>query len=300
MSLPPLYALRAFDAAARLGSFSQAAQLLHLTPGAISRHVRTLEEWFNCTLFHRHGPRVVLSDAGRALAAELAAGFEQLERACAHFRQQNGELRLKAPSTLTMRWLLPALQSFNEFESSFRVQLTSVWMDKDSIDFHREPFDCAILLGDGQFGAETHAQRLFDEWLIPLCAPDFPLTGQNYDVIHPSPDRRDWRRWLQRSGMTGSQRLNQGKVFDTLEQGNMAAISGHGITVGDLLLSQSALESGQLVTPWPQAVATGDSYYLVWSQRSTRSANVQRLNAFLQQRVPLLPTSGVTLLPEKI
>ena len=73
MSLPPLYALRAFEAAARLGSFSKAAELLNVTPGAVSRHIRTLEQWFDCALFQRHGPRVTVTDAGQALAAGSAA-----------------------------------------------------------------------------------------------------------------------------------------------------------------------------------------------------------------------------------
>ena len=75
MPLPPLYALRAFEAAARLGSFSKAAELLNVTPGAVSRHIRTLEQWFDCELFRRHGPRVEISATGQVLAAQLGAAL---------------------------------------------------------------------------------------------------------------------------------------------------------------------------------------------------------------------------------
>ena len=102
MTLPPLYALRAFEAAARLGSFSKAAASLHVTPGAVSRHVQTLEAWFECELFHRHGPRVEVTEAGRALAEQLTEGFQSLTMACQTFRRNGQELRLKAPSTLTL------------------------------------------------------------------------------------------------------------------------------------------------------------------------------------------------------
>ncbi len=71
MTLPPLYALRAFEAAARLGSFSKAAEILNVTPGAVSRHVRTLEEWFECKLFERHGPKVLITPSGHSLASQL-------------------------------------------------------------------------------------------------------------------------------------------------------------------------------------------------------------------------------------
>ena len=104
MSLPPLYALRAFEVAARLNSFSKAAETLNITPGAVSRHVRTLELWFDCELFRRHGPRVEISATGQVLAAQLGEGFHSLELACDAFARRRRELRLKAPSTLTLRW----------------------------------------------------------------------------------------------------------------------------------------------------------------------------------------------------
>ncbi len=98
MSLPPLYALRAFEVAARLNSFSKAAEALNITPGAVSRHVRTLEQWFDCELFKRQGPRVEVSDAGRILAGQLSESFSNIEWACRAFRSENHLLRLKAPA----------------------------------------------------------------------------------------------------------------------------------------------------------------------------------------------------------
>lgn len=169
--MPPLYALRAFETAARLGSFSQAAAALHVTPGAVSRHVSTLESWFACRLFVRHGPKVTLTDAGYQLAKALNESFSSIDRACQTLRRQAGKLRLKAPSTLTMRWLLDVLQQFRQQHQRPEVEMSSLWMDRDSVDFTQEPFDCAILLGDGNFGNNNCCSLLFAEWLIPLCAP---------------------------------------------------------------------------------------------------------------------------------
>jgi LysR family glycine cleavage system transcriptional activator len=106
--LPPLYALRAFEAAARHASFTRAAQELAITQSAVSRHVRTLEEHFACRLFERRGRSLQLTEAARMLLPGLRDGFEALERACNTLRVDDTVLRLKAPSTLTMRWLLAA------------------------------------------------------------------------------------------------------------------------------------------------------------------------------------------------
>lgn len=290
MTLPPLYALRAFATAARLESFSQAAAVLNVTPGAISRHIRTLEDWFDCELFVRKGPKVAITAAGSVLAAQLEGGFEQLESACAAFTQHNHQLRLKAPSTLTMRWLLDVLQKYREQYSTPDVQITSVWMDTDSVDFTREPYDCAILLGSGEFGANTESRLLFQEWLIPLCAPALKQQAQANlaacELIHPTHDRRDWRRWL--AGVADAPQINlwQGKLFDTLEQGNMAAISGHGVSVGDLLLSIEAIQSGLLTLPYPQPVATGEGYYLVWPKSTSSMKNIGLFADWLVTQVP--------------
>ncbi|MCE0494776.1 LysR family transcriptional regulator [Vibrio salinus] len=290
MTLPPLYALRAFEAAARLGSFSKAAKQLNVTPGAISRHIRTLEEWFECDLFTRNGPHIRVTDSGRALTGQLTEGFSCLERACDSLRSNRREIRLKAPSTLTMRWLLDVLTSFRENYSTPVVEITSVWMDKDAVDFSCEPYDCAILLGNGQFGPETESSLLFEEWLTPVCVPELVRQAQqnlpDCELIHPSPDRRDWRRWLKRTGKFSQLNLSRGKVFDTLEQGNLAAIRGHGISVGDVLLSQEAISAGQLALPFNEAVATGESYYLVWPKDTTRRDNIDLFYHWLKGAVP--------------
>jgi DNA-binding transcriptional LysR family regulator len=291
MTLPPLYALRAFTSAAQLGSFSQAAAALNVTPGAISRHIRTLEAWFDCQLFIRKGPKVEISAAGSVLATQLQAGFTSLEQACAAFAQQGRQLRLKAPSTLTTRWLLDALQIYREQNSTPEVQITSVWMDTDKVDFSREPFDCAILLGNGHFGPNTECHLLFQEWLIPICAPALKLQAQTQltscELIHPSHDRRDWLRWSQGAADAPIINLWQGKLFDTLEQGMMAAISGHGVSVGDLLLCQQAINDGLLTLPFTQPVATGEGYYLVWPTSHQEAPNVKLLLQWLLDQTPI-------------
>jgi len=293
--IPPLYALRAFEVAARSCSFTRAAEELSLTQSAISRHIRNLEELFGCHLFERKGPKLQLTDAGQGLAQELKAGFKLIEDACLPFRANAGHLRLKAPSSLTMRWLLQVLEKLNAADPGLAVQLSSVWMDIDSVDFYAEPYDCAILLGDGHFGAQTECCKLFDEWLIPICsskalgAEAWTLeTLEHHELIHPSSDRRDWRRWLRRLDLDERVRLDRGKVFGTLDQGISAAMRGHGVSIADLGLVLEDVRDGLLALPFKTAVGTGDSYYLVWLKGSLRKERILAFRDFLNSQLPQL------------
>lgn len=289
-SLPPLYALKAFESTARTGSATFAANELGVTQSAVSKHVKTLERYFGCQLFVRNGPRMEVTPQGQIFATELKHGFKRIEDACTLFQSERGILRLKAPSSLTMRWLLDCLGRFRQTAPGFEVQISSVWMDIDTISFFNEPYDCAILLGGGRFGEGTESVGLFGEWLIPVCAPSLIGAGEmilaEQELIHPSPDRRDWRRWLARSGFEEETDLMRGKVFDTLEQGNAAAIAGHGVSVGDLAMCAAAIADGQLTLPFKTAVNTRDGYYLVWPDGSRKLPYIKRLLAFLQDCIP--------------
>ncbi|MCQ2028190.1 LysR substrate-binding domain-containing protein [Pseudomonas zhaodongensis] len=303
LRMPPLYALRAFEVAARFGSFTQAAESLCITQSAVSRHVKTLEEHLGCPLFERRGSRLALTDTGRMLAQELKVGFRTIENACIAVNRQRDALRLKAPSTLTMRWLLGALDDFHLSHPQDRVQLTSAWMDLDAVDFHNEPFDCAILLGNAGFPADWHRVKLFDEWLVPVCVPGYqggpPWTAARLceaELIHPSRDCRDWRRWLQRVGLVDAVAWQQGKLFDTLELGISAAAQGHGISIGDLALVDAELQKGSLMLPFSQAVRSGDSYYLVWPATGETPMTLTRMKDYLLQHLPDIDSRGVALL----
>ena len=286
--LPPLYALRAFEAAARHASFTRAAEELAITQSAVSRHIRTLEEHFACRLFERRGRSLQLTDPARALMPGLRDGFDALERACTALRADDQVLRLKAPSTLTMRWLLGRLSHYRLAHADSEVQLTSAWMDVDKVDFRHEPFDCAVLLSDGQFPEEWDSVLLFEEWLIPVCAADDAQAGpwslerlREAEQLHPTPDRRDWRQWLQATGLAEQVPLKSGQLFDMLELGIVAAARGYGVSIGDLLLMAEDVGAGRLGLPWPTAVFSGCSYYLVWPKAHRAQARLQRLRDYL-------------------
>ncbi|MEG5264996.1 LysR substrate-binding domain-containing protein [Pseudomonas sp. JDS28PS106] len=302
-SLPPLYALRAFEAAARHASFTRAAQELSITQSAVSRHIRTLEDHFACRLFQRHGRHLQLTETARALLPGVRDGFQALERACSMVRAEEGIVRMKAPSTLTMRWLLARLSRFRHLQPGNEVQLTSAWMDVDSVDFAHEPFDCAILLSRGHFPPEWEATLLFPEWLIPVGAPalldESPWTVQRLaaaELLHPTPDRRDWRRWLERTGLAGQVSLKGGQIFDTLELGMIAAARGYGVSIGDLLMVAEDVAQRRLSLPWRTAVFSGENYYLVWPRTRPGAEQMRRLSDFLQSEVQATALPDVELL----
>ncbi|CAG8998986.1 MAG: Glycine cleavage system transcriptional activator [Candidatus Celerinatantimonas neptuna] len=298
--LPPLYALRAFEQAAKHGSFTAAAQSLSLTPSAISHHIKTLEESFDCKLFIRSGPRLEITEAGRIFATHLEEGFIKLQRACELFSLNSSEIRIKAPSTLTMKWLIDAAHAFESVNLSLKLQISSIWKNFDWVDFEREHYDCAILLGNGYYGQKNESRKLFDEWIIPICSPELKLKNKmeipQNELIHPSIDRRDWRHWLQKAGKDIAVNLDRGKVFDTFEQGCFAAILGHGISIGDLVLSYEAITQGQLIYPFPEAVTTGNAYYLVWPSQSNRTESIETLYQFLLEQIPRISIPGLKYL----
>ena len=301
--LPALYALRAFEAAARHSSFTRAAEELAITQSAVSRHVRTLEEHFACRLFERRGRSLQLTESARMLLPGLRDGFDALERACNTLRVDDTVLRLKAPSTLTMRWLLARLSRYRLNNSDGEVQLTSAWMDVDKVDFLHEPFDCAVLLSQGGFSDEWESAELFAEWLIPVCAPQ-ALGEQSWDLprlqaaelLHPTPDRRDWRQWLQAMGLAEQVPLKGGQVFDTLELGMVAAARGYGVSIGDLVMVAEDVAQGRLGLPWPCAVPSGCSYYLVWPKARRGQERFRRLRDFLLAEVAAMQLPEVQAL----
>ena len=302
--LPPLYALRAFEAAARLCSFTRAGEELSITQSAVSRHIRTLEEHFACRLFVRSGRSLQLTEAARVLLPGVREGFAALERACDNLRGEDDILRMKAPSTLTMRWLLACLSRFRHLQPGNEVQLTSAWMDVDHVDFNQKPFDCAVLLSDGVFPAEWEVRKLFPELLIPVGAPDL-LDEEPWDVgrlasielLHPTVDKRDWREWLERMGLGDKVSLKGGQVFDTLELGMIAAARGYGISMGDLLMVAEDVAQGRLSLPWPTAVPSGMDYYLVWPRTRPGGERLRRLSDFLADEVAAMDLPDVEILP---
>jgi LysR family glycine cleavage system transcriptional activator len=278
MRLPPLNALRAFEAAARHGSFVHAAQELHVTQGAVSRHVKLLEEHLNVVLFRRLPRGLELTAAAHRLLPKVTASFELIMDAANEATGAACELKVIAPATFANRWLMPRLARFKQLHADLQV---SVGLLRSSWDeFYRGNFDIAISYpGDDKIPTGMESMLIRRERLTPVCSPSLldgecPLRSQqdlkHHTLLHPDPDLYDWRKWLDRAGLSGEIDFRKGQFYETMEMAIQAAVGGLGITIADLYLVRDELSAGSLVAPF-DVVMGDDAGYSILCRRG-RSA----------------------------
>ena len=264
--LPPLNALQAFEAAARHGSFTRAADELRVTHGAVSRHVQMLEGWLGLPLFTRHNRRVVLTEAGVAYATEIGAALDRIALATAR-QVERGRPRLlhvNALATFTLRWLIPRLSGFQVANPAIEVRLTTSNVPLAQL---AEPFDVAI-----RGGPETRpghrAEPFLSERRIPVCSPALlqrlPLAGpeqlRQHTLLHAATLPRVWPDWLRAAGVPDLE--PQASV--TLEHFYLtlqAALDGLGIAMGPERLIADDVAAGRLTLPFAGPSLPARSYY---------------------------------------
>ena len=283
-ALPPLNAIRAFEAAARNRSFSRAANELHVTQGAISRHIKTLEQNLNCQLFLRHPQGVELTHAGEQLLPDLTASFERITRAIRQVSVSDKELKIIAAPTLATRWLMPYLQQYQDENPDVRISAS--WFKSSYDEFYEGGFDIGIdcaSSADGKRPEDLEPLYLKSESLTPVCSPEYlksmpPITQSRdltgFNIIHSTPDRWDWRLWFENIGVDVSE-VKQERVFDTQEMAITAAITGMGMAVVDINLVQSELNDGRLVAPVDIVVREGTGYYLFTKRGRFQERKIQ-------------------------
>jgi LysR family glycine cleavage system transcriptional activator len=285
MRLPPLNALRAFEAAARHESFARAAQELHVSQGAVSRHVKLLEARLGVALFRRRPQGLELTGAGRALLPELSAALERMARAVTRVAEADREIRVIAAPTFAMRWLVPRLPRFRDLHPELRV---SVGIFRHGFEEFRDGgYDLGINPLDEGFRPPASFERIMlrPEALTPICAPSLLREGRSplrrpadlarQTLLHPMADRADWRRWAAAAGLDGLD-VDGGLVFATMEMALGAAIGGLGVTVGDLYLIRGELAAGSLVAPFDLVLSEGTGYFLLLEQGRRHEPRIRR------------------------
>ena len=263
-NLPPLTALRAFDAAARHMSFARAAQELNVTPAALSFQIKSLEEHLGAPLFKRLNRAVELTDAGRALAPDAQAAFETLTVGWRNAQRtlDHQSLTVTAGPAFTAKWLAPRLFAFAhehpEIELRFSASLRQV-------DLLRDNVDVAIRFGAGE-DLGLFSQPLAEEWvtpvMIPALAERFPtpeslrgatLIGDgSMDFLDPP---ADWNAWFTAMGIEGIDA--HGPQFSQADHALDAALTGVGVVLGRRALVVKDLADGRLVAPYGTALRTG-------------------------------------------
>ena len=287
--LPPLNSLRAFEAAARLGSFNQAAGELHVTHGAISRHVQLLEDWLGTPMFRRLNRRVVLTEAGQAYLTEIGAAFDRIavataQHATAHARSRL--LRINATATLTLRWLIPRLSSFQRANPAIEVRLTT---SNDPIETLDEPHEIAIRRREGEVAGYVMVSSV-PEYRLPVCSPKLlerlPLRRvddlREHTLLHTVSQPTAWSDWLKAVGFADLI-PRQSLVLEHNYQALQGALEGLGVANGSSALIADELADGRLVAPLPEPKLRGDGYRAYVPATKIRDPGVVAFRNWLQQ-----------------
>jgi LysR family transcriptional regulator, glycine cleavage system transcriptional activator len=270
--LPPLNALRAFEATARHLSFSKAAEELHVTPAALSHQIRGLEDLLGLKLFHRRARSIELTETGRLIQPGIRTGFESLRVAIDQLDRGRRDRVLVVSSTpgLTAKWLVPRLYRFLAKHPEIDTRITA---SVGYADFTTDGVDLGIRLSSGAH-PDLHVEKLSDEWLLPLCSPRL-LEGE-----HPLRSPADlprfnliqidlpgvvptWADWMRLAGIEGID-TRRGLRLNVADHALDAASEGAGVVLGYKLVAAHDIAQGRLVAPFgPEIPVPGRSYYFV-------------------------------------
>jgi len=304
--LPPLNAVRAFEAAARHLSFIKAAEELHVTPGAVSQQVKALEDWLGCVLFRRLARGVLLTDAGQSYWPELRDILDRLESVSQRIRafDEGRELSVSTLPTLAARWLIPRLGSFRERSPGVEVRIVA---SVTLADFQRDGIDVGIRFGAGHYPG-LHSELLMAEEVFPVCSPRLLEQGpplrvpddlRHYTLLHDLPDPNgvhelDWVKWLLAVGARGVD-ATRGPRFTYTHMSLQAAIAGQGVALATSVLIGDDLATGRLVRPLAEAIRSPFRYYLVCPEAALRSPKVASFRAWaIEQAAATVAGTGLT------
>jgi len=262
MKLPPLGAFRVFDMAAQTQSFVKAAELLHVTHGAVSRQIRLLEDALGVALFERRNRAVFLTPAGHTLHGTTLSIFEQIENTVYRLKQQAREsvVVLSCEPTIAMKWLIPRLPAFQAAHPEIHLHLSAAG---GPIDFAKAGIDLALRRDDFHWDKALHVTPICDEWIGTVwCANQGrPSTGlAGLTQLHTKSRPQAWKTWLRQSGISAKEtgRMDYEHFYLCIQ----AAIAGLGVAISSFFMVQDDLQSGQLLAPYG-FVKDGSSYCLL-------------------------------------
>ncbi len=275
--LPPLSALRAFEAAARHGSFKQAAGELAVTPTAISHQIRALEGHVGLALFERRARKVVLTDPGAQLYPVLRDGFDAFAAATERLTQRRRRAQVTVSATLafTARWLVPRVTAFRALHGQIDLQLLA---SDDVVDLDAADVDIAIRYGAGPYPGFTVAPMLADRF-APVCNPMLTVETAA-DLVqrplidcqwrHRHPGNPTWARWFAAAGLPEPEEPPVLRFSDE-SHAIQAAVAGQGVALASLALANAELAAGQLIQPFGPSIS-GFRHHLLTREDGTNAA----------------------------
>jgi LysR family glycine cleavage system transcriptional activator len=266
--LPFLNGIKAFEATARTGSFTKAADELAVTPAAVSRMVHLLEQRLGLPLFERKANRLSATPAGRSYQAGLTTLFDQLAVLTDQVKASAGShvLTIGVGPTFAIRWLIPRLADFQKIDPDIEVRFAT---GGAAAPFN-DDWTCGIRLGDGEWPGLV-AERLFAADLVPVCAPAMAKRLATPDDLKTATLLRvthapgDWSHWFKGAGLPKI--AVKGPAFDYYGQALQAAADGVGVALGIRPYVDDDLRAGRLVAPFAHSVPKGEQWYLIYHAR---------------------------------
>jgi len=284
--IPNLSALQAFEASARLGSFSRAAEELSLTHSAVYRQVASLEARLGVQLFTRVRRRIVLTEHGAEYAGRIRHHLDQIEKDTFGLVSRTGmgrSIHIAVLPTLATTWLIPRLADFQRLHPDITVSLSVRTLP---FQFKDQPFDGALYHASGIWPG-TQGVLLFPEKeLVPVCAPHVSrrpedgLAGLTHLHLSSRPDA--WRQWYAANRQPYGPQAAGGPRYELFTMMLAAVQAGLGVGLVPHFLAQPALQAGTLVQPVPEVLAVGQGYYFGYPQRDERSDALKAFEAWLK------------------
>ena len=288
-NLPPLNALRAFEASARLGSMQRAAHELSVTPSAISQQVQNLEQWIGFPLLQRRARQVQANAEGRAYLAAVSAAFDQI--AAATEELSAGRVPRSICITCTpgfaVQWLVPRLQQFQDRHPDIDVRIDA---STRMLDLKIEQVDLAVRHGNGRYPGLV-SEKLLDDDLVPVASPRLlagkgrvrkPADLMQHRLLHIE-TRDDWRLWFAGQGIEID--WKRGPLLVDTAIGVQAAVAGKGVALVRRSLIGDELAAERLVAPLPQGLSKGMAYHLVYLPENMAQPAVRAFRAWLLDAV---------------
>ena len=283
--LPPLNALRAFEAAARHLSISKAAGELNVTPAAVSHQVKALEDFLGIILFRRLNRALMLTDAGQTVLPGLRDGFDHLAQAIDKLAAiRDGDvLTISTSPSFAAKWLVPRLDRFRAGHPQMELRIDAT--DR-VVDLTRGEADIAIRYGNGNYPG-MRAEQLFTDESFPVCSPKLckgppplraPADLDRHTLLHvdwnvQSQTAPSWRMWLLAAGV-GHLDPQRGSRFNQESMALQAAIESHGVALVSRVLAADDLAAGRLVRPFDLVLPTDFTYYLVAPEAAADQPNI--------------------------
>ncbi len=294
--IPPLPAVRVFEAAARHENFTTAAAELGMTQAAVSYQIRLLEERLGVPLFVRSKRRVTLSDAGRKAAPLVSSAFDTISDAFSTIVEEDeGVLTISTTQTFASNWMAPRLGAFQFERPELAVRLLT---QNHLIDFAGDEVDVAIRSGAGPWpGLRRHF--LMRVHATPMCSPGFKerhgleRPQQLLDVSRLNPDDIWWKQWLAAAGVAeGEGRRPPAIRLDSQQMEGNAAIAGHGVGMMTPLFWRSELAAGRLVQLFPLMIMEGPCYWLVYPEHKRNQPKIRAFREWIHGQFEAIRAEG--------